>query len=159
VTPSPPPPAGSPAHIALGETYACATTYEGTVRCWGANIAFSRGGDGGAADWTVATPVPGLDAVVRLAAGAVTACALRSDGTVRCWGYYNGQPGGGLQLAQIPGLPSAEAIAVGGTQACALTHSGDLWCWGDAWWSEQHWGIWDTEFPCGPDPRTVAYGA
>ena len=68
------------------------------------------------------------------------ACALLSDGTVRCWGANTfGQLGDGGAIpgptASAPSTPvalggAARAVTAAGTGACALLADGTLRCWG-----------------------------
>ncbi|MFO0648045.1 MAG: hypothetical protein U0326_17530 [Polyangiales bacterium] len=72
--------------ITAGYTHTCAALSDGTARCWGANdygqlgngTCCTAGGSPGV--------VSGLTGVVAIDAGAYHTCALRADGTARCWG-------------------------------------------------------------------------
>lgn len=87
-------------------------------------------------------------AIVELAAGGETTCALSSGGRVLCWGLNaDGQCGQAPSQGQgfgwkvtpvrveLPEGVEAVHIAVGGDDehghACAVTLDGQLWCWGD----------------------------
>lgn len=71
-----------------------------------------------------------------LTAGNAHACALLTDGTVRCWGAnYRGQLGDGTTTfrsapVRVAGLTGAVAIAAGDKHTCALRDDGAVWCWG-----------------------------
>lgn len=69
--------------LALGFSHLCASTTEGTVTCWG-GASFGQIGS----TRTDARPmrVDGIDRVVRVLSGIVSACALRDDGSFWCWG-------------------------------------------------------------------------
>jgi alpha-tubulin suppressor-like RCC1 family protein len=85
--------------------------------------------------------VVGLDQVTSVAVGNGDACAVRRDGTVRCWGaghkgqLGNGTGDGGGPSSAVPvtvtGITNATAIAVGSYYACALLADGTVACWGD----------------------------
>ncbi|MDK2124898.1 RCC1 domain-containing protein [Parachitinimonas caeni] len=72
-----------------------------------------------------------------IATGGGHSMALRSDGTVRTWGWNNsGQLGdGSFQNRTVPGGISAFAgisqIAAGGDHSLAIAEDGNLYLWGD----------------------------
>ena len=82
------------------------------------------------------SPAPNLGVGV----GTEHACAIRSNGSVSCWGSDDfGQIGNpaaaNSQLTPIPlvGLPNrsrATALAAGGEHSCALLSDKTVWCWG-----------------------------
>ena len=98
----------------------------------GAGIVFSQ-----SAVLTVTAPAP-VPTSHTLAAGNQHTCALRTDGSLACWGYNSsGQIGNGNRTpAVLPttvSLPEATiAVAAGYDSSCALGSSGTLRCWGDA---------------------------
>jgi len=127
--------------IAAGVSHTCALLANGTVRCWGSNN-FGQIGDGttgGGGNLSRLTPVAvvGLTNAVAIAAGAAHTCALRADGTVRCWGSNGGGElgDGSTETRPIPapvvGLTGAVALTAGiGSQTCALLAGGSARCWG-----------------------------
>jgi alpha-tubulin suppressor-like RCC1 family protein len=79
--------AGSVVAVAAGGAHTCALTGEGGVTCWGKGDSGSLG-DGEMSTSTSPVAVSGLKTgVTGVTAGGSHACALMSDGTVRCWGY------------------------------------------------------------------------
>ena len=69
----------------------------------------------------------------------VHACALRSDGTVVCWGqdrFGQASPPSGVRLTgQMPRVPTGlVSISSGGHHTCALDADGKAACWGPPWW-------------------------
>lgn len=89
-----------------------------------------------------------LDDLIDLAGAGSTACAVRSDGSVVCWGAQlsrdpnvNPEDSPALELPDSPDLwiprridglpPSVVQVSVGETRACARTHDGRVFCWGD----------------------------
>ena len=137
------------ARIATGAGFSCAID-DGAVQCWGSG-AYGELGNGATTD--VMTP-PGVDHAVDLGGTAIQvvagdhhACALLSDGSVRCWGRNNdGQLGyaNTNPFQDSPNNPSptpadagavsvgrtAIAISAGGNNTCALLNNGGVRCWG-----------------------------
>src|SRR5262249_34959318 len=77
-----------------------------------------------------------MGAFASIAVGRLHSCAMRSDGSVACWGAGgSGQIAGGMLAVWSPKpvlLPAqASAISAGGNHACALV-GGVPYCWGDA---------------------------
>ena len=85
--------------IAAGVTHACALKSDGSVWCWG-NNANGQIGDGTGTNRSVPTAVHGLSSgVTSIATGSNHSCAVKTDGTVWCWGANGiGQAGDGTQI-------------------------------------------------------------
>jgi uncharacterized repeat protein (TIGR02543 family) len=126
--------------IAAAFLHTCALTSAGAAKCWGAN-SYGEVGDGtGGPGSTVAAPVDvsGLtNSVTAIAAGGDHTCAVKSVGTVECWGANtSGELGDGTSGVRtapvdVAGLTSGvAAVAAGGNHTCALTGAGALECWG-----------------------------
>jgi len=81
-------------------------------------------------------PTGGTGGFTAIAAGSLHSCALRTNGTVACWGANgSGQLGDGTttdRLTPVPvvGLSDATAIAAGDRHSCALRTDGTVACWG-----------------------------
>jgi alpha-tubulin suppressor-like RCC1 family protein len=71
-----------------------------------------------------------------ISAGNLHTCAIKTDGTLWCWGYNEyGRLGTGDQgqrptPTQIPGT-TWNTIDVGDQHSCATKTDGTLWCWGN----------------------------
>jgi alpha-tubulin suppressor-like RCC1 family protein len=112
-------------------TVCAITSAEGHVECWGEGDTGNLGN--GTLTTVQSTPVyaSGLSNIIAIAGGDASFTALRSDGTVWCWGEGR-DCGGGQPLfqstpVQVPGIAGAVAIA----SSCAVLANGTLWCWGD----------------------------
>jgi alpha-tubulin suppressor-like RCC1 family protein len=129
---------GNVADIAVGGESTCAATKAGAVWCWG-DGSYGVLGDGLTSGLsTVPSHVGGLTLAVRLALGDHHACALRSDGSVLCWGDdQQGQLGDGMltprgtPVAPVGLAKPIAAVAAGAAHTCALSGAGGVQCWGD----------------------------
>lgn len=142
-TPTPDaPPGPSPLRavaLAAGGQTSYALMSDGTVRGWGS----SRSSALGQTDIDlVATPITiaGVERAVAIAAGgeptSATACAIRDDASVLCWGGSKGFPFeleagvAGALPTEIPVLAGAREIALGEAFGCARMGDGSVQCWG-----------------------------
>jgi alpha-tubulin suppressor-like RCC1 family protein len=118
--------------LTLGDGFTCARAGDG-VRCWGRNYAGTLG-DGTLVDRPVGAYVLGLTGVVQLDAGHQQVCAVRADGTVRCWGWGVPRPDATAANTtaplELPRLTGATQVSVGPGHACARRTDGSVWCWG-----------------------------
>ena len=137
--------------IAVGEDHACAVKSDGTVWCWG-NNEFGQLGNETMKDSSAPVEVwenhhhdSAFTSARTVAAGGHTTCAIKSDGTVWCWGDNDCEQAG-RTIAPIITTPmevytpdeelnSAVDIAVGACFACAVRTDGTVWCWGN--WSHR----------------------
>lgn len=160
--PTPDSDAGVPANIpltgvleirtstAFGD-YACARTAS-TVYCWGSDASGQLGtGDAthescsttidpsyNCSSVAVALPTADLDGalVAQLAVGQSHACAVMTDGTMRCWGENRaGQLGVGDTMQRnsptvVTGLSGVVRAVAAANHTCALLDTGAIRCWG-----------------------------
>jgi hypothetical protein len=132
------------ARVAAGDHWACAALVDGTVHCWGSSNLFGEVGPTPSA-WTIDNPSHvAIDGVIDLSAGTNETCALRSDGTVACWGqpsefFPEGFPlpadvspdGPQPDPVEIPGIePGGQQIQGGHHRHCVRRATGKLRCFG-----------------------------
>jgi alpha-tubulin suppressor-like RCC1 family protein len=98
---------------------------------------------------------------VRLASGDFHVCALRGDGTVRCWGRNTeGQLGDGTTEMRaspivVAGVKDATQLALGANSSCALRRDGTVACWG----AGKAWGDGQVRSKVPPTPVAGVSGA
>jgi alpha-tubulin suppressor-like RCC1 family protein len=128
--------------IAAGDRFTCALLGSGSVKCWGGNYEGQLGAPTTA--WLTPDPVTvaSVTGATSIAAGTAHACAVVTDGAVKCWGYnQHGQLGNGDIAGavangtgwlpeQVPGLTGVTAISAGASHTCALVRGQGVKCWG-----------------------------
>ena len=123
--------------VATGENHTCAAMSDGSVFCWGANN-HGQLGIGSTSDDPNPTPqqVTGLTNVRALTAGYRHTCAIKGDGTARCWGdNLAGQLGTDSEIpsdepVQVKSTVTAHDIGAGDEITCARDFNGQIRCWG-----------------------------
>ncbi len=129
--------------LGIGDSFGCVRRLGGVVGCWGSNE-HGRLGDGTSSTRTTPSLVGGsspINDVTALAIGSDFACAMRTAGTVWCWGNNSrGQLGDGttnnswlpMQVRESSGtgfLSGVTHLVAGGQHVCALK-PGEVRCWG-----------------------------
>jgi len=123
-------PVSSVVAVAVGDTHACALADDGRVFCWGTNDQGQLGdGSNDYRDYPT-LPVVGIDDARAIAAGIRFSCAVRSDGSVWCWGEDPGSDPSHAVPIQVPNINDATSVVAGGAFACALRSGGGVVCWG-----------------------------
>lgn len=120
-----------------GSNSLTATTWvPGDVLKW-----FGAGGSGQGGVWDFINSTPVQDATAattwqRIASGEKHSCAVRTGGTLWCWGYnLYGQLGIGSTVQQTSPVQVGtgtiwDSVAAGQLHTCATRTDGTLWCWG-----------------------------
>ena len=135
------------AAMSAGDSHACALLAEGKMKCWGSAWSGELGADIGINDMgTVGNGQIPLDVAagrssgtlftgaVAVSAGSSFSCAVRSAGTVACWGLTVGSGGMGAYIiapVSVTGITQAVAVSAGNNFACALLSDGGVNCWGE----------------------------
>lgn len=121
--------------LTAGNAHTCGIR-SGGVLCWGNNSS-GQLGNGSTQDRPFPGPVEGLPApATRLAAGAVSTCALLTTGRVFCWGQnIHGELGDGTRQNRSAPVPVAgelsfRSIYAGGALTCGFAQNGTQYCWG-----------------------------
>lgn len=135
VTPVSPAPAVDWKQISAGSVHTCGVKIDGTLWCWGDNH-FGEVGNGTSSTGGVTTPSQvGTDTDwASVTTGDKFTCAIRTTGTLWCWGRYFATTGMGAPPTTSPkqvGTATTWAtVSAGESHVCATTTAGTLWCWG-----------------------------
>jgi len=129
--------------VAAGDGHTCALLANSQVKCWGAGD-YGQLGDGASLD--AMNPVSVMESrgfdgapfedVEAIAAGRFHTCALKTGGTVWCWGdNRSSQIGLPESVGQntprmVSQLDSVVAISAGWDTTCALLSDTSVKCWG-----------------------------
>ena len=135
--------------LAAGNSFNCAVTISGGVKCWGLG---EKGQLGNGSDENNNVPVDVMDennkpltGIVQITAGEDHACALTNTANVKCWGRgHKGQLGNAENGSNVKYTHAVNVItAAGGTHladiiyvaagyhyTCAVTNAANVKCWG-----------------------------
>lgn len=123
--------------VALGASHTCGIKPNGTLWCWGDNGVGQVGNGDSGSDVTLPTQIGADTDWASVAASVDHSCAIKTGGTLYCWGYNNlGQLGTGdynqsLAPLQIGTDSDWQQVALFGSHSCAIKTGGALYCWGD----------------------------
>ena len=109
----------APGTIVAGSTYGCALRTTDKAACWG-RIVSGVANQGTFSDRPMVAPAD--QTFKRLAAGVSTACGIRTDDTVLCFGPT-------ALAAKAPPAGTFRDLAVARGYACGLRIGGGLACW------------------------------
>jgi len=121
-----------------GEGHTCATDTDGALWCWGSDT-YGQLGDNNQDYSAHATPIRvGSDSDwAGVTSLADHTCAIKSGGTIWCWGYGDTRlglgPGAGDRFVptQVGTDSDWATIDAGYQHTCATKLGGALWCWGE----------------------------
>jgi alpha-tubulin suppressor-like RCC1 family protein len=172
------------AQIAVGDPHACARTTKGAVFCWGDNTYGELGSGKIGTRSAKPVPVTGMGGgVIDISASAYGyhTCAVKTDGTVWCWGQNTrgalghdkalddacavpGQAGVTVACNVTPTqvkvdkdhpLSGVSAVQAGYLATCAMTQASAVLCWGYNGLGQLGRGNWDANVNIVPEPLTV----
>ena len=124
------------AQVSAGFAHNCGITLTQEAYCWGANGVGQLGIDSATTARYSPRLVTGGFAFTQIASGVNHTCALRSAGSVFCWGdNSNGELGDGTFAERhsptaVLGTATFQSIGAGQQFTCALATDGVAWCWG-----------------------------
>lgn len=126
------------AMVDVGGSTTCAVKTDSTVWCWGIVPTASVSADGQPVVDFLPSRIPvqvAITDVRTVAVGGSHACAVKTDGSVWCWGKNSiGQLGDGSTIASVVPVPArvnpVSSIDAGPSHTCAVTTNASVWCWG-----------------------------
>jgi hypothetical protein len=126
-------PSGSFLELASGPYSSCAIDVDGRLACWG----LGKPGQEPSEECETATSYgqsdPPNGTFRAIAVGKYNACAIRTDGTLACWGAGSADDcvGGSSSCRQSrPPAGSFEQVALGTVHGCAMNADRKIECWG-----------------------------
>jgi alpha-tubulin suppressor-like RCC1 family protein len=111
----------------------------GTLWCWGGDGSGQLGNGAGGSTTSPAQESTSATDWALVSAGQGHTCAVKTNGTLWCWGndgsgkLGNGAVTGNQQSPYQESTAAADwaSVAAGGSHTCAVKTNGALWCWGN----------------------------
>lgn len=140
--------------VSAGNAFTCAALLDGSVKCWGDNTSAQLGSGAlfgpsactGFSCGTSPVAVKNISSALEVSAGGRFACAVLSDGSIKCWGqndygqlgtdihgdamYTCGNFGCSPLPVEVTGISNAVIVAAGDSHACAVLSNDRVKCWG-----------------------------
>jgi alpha-tubulin suppressor-like RCC1 family protein len=126
--------------VTAGGEFSCGlrpATGGSTLWCWGRNTEGQLGLGSRGSTTMAPTQVGTRSDWVSVDAGGSTACAVRADRKVFCWGLnHRGQVGSKpsdpvTSPKRVKGIKDVRSVSVGWFHSCAVRTDGRAWCWGE----------------------------
>jgi alpha-tubulin suppressor-like RCC1 family protein len=129
-------------HVAAGQGHACGIQSPGTLWCWGRNTSAELGlGPGQPIQIRTPTRVGSDGDWASLDLGQDSACALKQDGSLWCWGAdtfdqlgFPADSDAATPVADAPTRVGTDSdwseVSIDTFDGCAVKRDGSLWCWG-----------------------------
>ena len=145
------PPLEGIVQVVCGYQHTCALTSEGKVWCWGSSQGGTLG-NGVSGAWNSKETYPvavrdssgtagsTLSGVIQISTGISSSCALKSDGTVYCWGNFLGNSDSHIissypvhvsSLSSVKAITESLGTSYSASVKCAMDTHGRPKCWGD----------------------------
>lgn len=131
--------AGGWTSVSAGGRHTCGMRPDGTLWCWGHNtwgeLGIGTSGLGAEKSFPVQVDA-GTATWASTSAGGGHVCAIRSDGTLWCWGFnFNGEVGDGTTAersspVQVGASTDWRSVSAGAGHSCGIRSDSSLWCWG-----------------------------
>lgn len=123
--------------ITAGNGHACGIKSDASAWCWGLDSNGQLGnGNGSSASQPSPVRVNDLLAFKQIKSSAQAVCAIKTDGTLWCWGsdsqeqLGNGAGGDATSPAASSDTGIWQNISVGQTHTCGIKNDASAWCWG-----------------------------
>lgn len=128
--------------LSVGDGFVCGISTGDGVYCWGSGM-YNQLGNGTNISRSIPVQVSGMSSGYKdVATAQSSACALKNDGTVSCWGSDRygltgaGKPGdmenqSTARPTKVSGNYKFTALDAGAQNICGITTGSGLACWGD----------------------------